>query len=66
MAADNANLAALYKGMSEKVVQIEQLALELREMGQELPVIQQNTRAILAFTHALRFGVIDPAQVLED
>jgi hypothetical protein len=66
MAAEQTSPAALYRAMADKIVQIEQLAQELKEMGQGLPVVEKNARCILSFTHALGFGITGPAQVLED
>jgi hypothetical protein len=45
--------------MKDKIDAIEKLALELRTLGNGVPVIEKNVRAILGFTHVLKFGVSD-------
>ena len=53
----------LLMDMKQKIEEIERLAIQLKEMGRGMPVIEKNVRAILSFTHVLRFGIADPAGV---
>ena len=53
----------LLMDMKQKIEEIERLAIQLKEMGRGMPVIEINVRAILSFTHVLRFGIADPAGV---
>ena len=49
--------------MSEKIEEIHRLVLELKDLGKGLPVIEKNVLSILSFTHVLRFGISDIAEV---
>jgi hypothetical protein len=51
--------------MSEKIEEIERLVLDLKELGEEMPVIEKNARAILSFIHVLRFGISDVAEITD-
>jgi len=51
--------------MSDKIEDIERLVLDLKELGQGMPVIEKNTRAILSFIHVLRFGISDVAEITD-
>lgn len=51
--------------MSEKIEDIERLVLDLKELGQGMPVIEKNARAILSFIHVLRFGISDVAEITD-
>ncbi len=57
--------SGLLKDMKQRIVEIERLVLELRELGKGIPVIEKNARIILSVTHVLRFGVADPADILD-
>ena len=52
------------KEMKIKIEAIDRLARELADTGRGLPVIEKNVQGILSFTHALRFGISDIADLL--
>jgi hypothetical protein len=49
--------------MKARIEQLEHLALELRELGQHLPVIEKNCQIILSATYVLKFGISDIADM---
>ena len=51
------------KEMTKRIEEIDRLVLELKNIGKGLPVIEKNVLNILSFTHALRFGISDIAEV---
>jgi predicted transcriptional regulator len=51
--------------MSEKIEEIERLVLELKELGQEMPVIEKNACSILSFIYVLKFGISDVAEITD-
>jgi len=51
--------------MRGRIVEIERLVLELKELGQGAPVVEQNVRAILSLVHVLKFGISDLAESIE-
>ena len=51
--------------MKEKIDKIEELVLDLKELGKGMPVIEKNTRCLLSFVHALKFGISDVADVTQ-
>ena len=53
------NQSALLIDMRERIDEIDRLALELKDIGRGLPVIEKNVQAILSFSYALRFGISD-------
>jgi len=53
------------KEMKKKIEEIDRLALELADIGRGLPVIEKNVRGIRSFTHALRFGISDLAEITD-
>ena len=53
----------LLQRMKAKIEGIDNLARELTSLGEGIPVIEKNARCILSFTHALRFGISDVAEV---
>ncbi len=57
--------SVLARTMNQKIMEIERLASDLREMGRAMPVIEKNTGAILSLTRLLRFGISDVVEVLE-
>ncbi len=57
------NQMGLLKDMKEKIEEIERLVLELRDLGRGMPVVEKNAQSILSFTHVLRFGISDLAEV---
>ncbi|MBW1780664.1 MAG: hypothetical protein JRL30_07975 [Deltaproteobacteria bacterium] len=56
---------SVLREMKAKIDGMETLARELRALGGAVPVIEKNVRCILSFTHALRFGISDIAQMDE-
>ncbi len=57
--------SGLLKDMKQRIDEIERLVLELRDLGNGIPVIEKNARIILSVTHVLRFGIVDPADILD-
>jgi len=51
------------KKMKERIDEIERLACELRNLGRGAPGVEKNAQSILSFTHVLRFGISDLAEV---
>ena len=47
------------KDMGAKIREIERLTLELKALGNGVPVVEKNAQGILSFTHVLRFGISD-------
>ena len=56
----------LIKTMKKKISEINQLAEELKEIGKGMPVVEKNARCILSFTHALKFGISDIVEVMDN
>ena len=52
--------------MKEKIDKIEELVLDLKELGKGIPVIEKNSRCLLSFLHALKFGISDAAEVTQE
>ena len=55
----------LLKDMKQKIDEIERLARDLKNLGKGIPVVEKNTRSILSFTHVLRFGISDLAELVD-
>ena len=51
--------------ISEKIGEIERLVLELKELGQGMPVIEKNAYSILSFIYVLKFGISDVAEITD-
>jgi ABC-type lipopolysaccharide export system ATPase subunit len=51
--------------MREKIEEIERLVLELKELGEGVPVVEKNVRAILSLTYVLKFGISDVAEIID-
>ena len=51
--------------MRDKIEEIERLVLELRELGEAVPVVEKNVQAILSLTYVLKFGVSDVAEITD-
>ena len=64
MERNSENGISLIQAMGAKISEIHQLAEELKQIGHGMPVIEKNTRCILSFIHALKFGVSDIADVM--
>ncbi len=52
--------------MKEKIDKIEELVLDLKALGKGIPTIEKNTRCLLSFVHALKFGISDVADVTKE
>ncbi len=64
MAPENTEKEMLQlKEMKRKIEEIDRLARELANTGKGLPVIEKNVQGIQSFTHALRFGISDIAEI---
>ena len=46
-----------------KLDRLEELALELKEVGQGVPAVEKNSRDILSATYNLKFGISDIAEI---
>ncbi len=57
---------AKLREMKAKIERIEKLTLELKGLGEGLPVIEKNTRNILSATYCLKFGISDIVDTLVD
>ncbi len=53
----------LLKDMKGKIEEIKRLVLELKDLGTGIPVVEKNAQSILSFTHVLRYGISDLAEV---
>ena len=45
--------------INERVEAIEQLALELKHLGQGAPAVEKNAESILSTVYVLKFGISD-------
>ena len=61
MNADPSNL----KEMKATIDQIEQLVYKLKDSGAGVPVVEKNARIILSVVNVLKFGISDPAEILD-
>ena len=52
--------------MKKKIEEIERLVLDLRELGQGMPVIEKNARSILSLIYVLKFGISDVAEITDE
>jgi len=57
------NQMGLLNDMKGRIEEIERLVLELRDLGKGMPVVEKNAQSILSFTHVLRYGISDLAEV---
>ncbi len=53
------------KEMKASVEKIEQHILELKALGVGIPVVEKNTRALLSIVNNLKFGIVDPAELMD-
>lgn len=53
------------KEMKASIENIEQHTLKLKALGAGIPVVEKNTRIILSVIHNLKFGIVDPAVVMD-
>ena len=51
--------------MGDKIEEIERLVLELKELGEGVPVVEKNVQAILSLTYVLKFCVSDVAEITD-
>ena len=49
--------------MKTIIDQLEQLLIDLKEIGGEMPFIEKNVTAMMSFIHVLKFGVSDMVEV---
>jgi cell division protein FtsB len=61
MNADQSNL----KEMKATIDQIEQLVHKLKASGAGVPVVEKNARIILSVVNVLKFGISDPAEIVD-
>ena len=52
--------------MKDRIEKIEALVLDLKKMGEGVPVIEKNTRCLLSFVWVLKFGISDVADVTQE
>jgi hypothetical protein len=53
------------KEMQTTVAKIEQYTLKLQASGAGIPVVEKNTRIILSIVNNLKFGISDPAKLMD-
>ena len=61
MNADQFNL----KEMKATIDQIDQLVHKLKASGAGVPVVEKNARILLSVVNILKFGISDPAEILD-
>ena len=54
------------KEMKNRIEEIEKLVLELKELGNGIPVVEKNALGILSFINVLKFGISDVADIEEN
>ena len=54
------------RDMQADIEKIEQHALKLKASGGGIPVVEKNIRIILSVVHNLKFGIVDPAAVMDE
>ncbi len=57
---------ALLSQMKDKIDQINQLAVELKELGQGIKTVEKNSRNILSATYNLKFTISDIVDLEND
>lgn len=45
--------------LKRKLAEIEKVALEVKEIGKGVPVVEKNVRSILSTVYVLKFGITD-------
>ena len=53
------------KELKVTIENIEQHTLKLKASGTGLPIVEKNVRIILSAIHNLKFGIVDPAIVID-
>jgi len=66
MEENKENEISLIKSVKKRIEDINRLTEELKEIGKGMPVIEKNARCILSFTHALKFGISDIVEVIDN
>ncbi|MFC1885742.1 hypothetical protein ACFLZM_01605 [Thermodesulfobacteriota bacterium] len=61
MNAESFNL----KELKATIDQIEQLVHKLKASGAGVPVVEKNVRIFLSVINILKFGISDPAEILD-
>jgi len=51
------------KDMKTKIEQIEKLTLELKHLGDGIPVVEKNVQCFLNTAYVLKFGIADVAEI---
>jgi len=51
------------KDMKTKIEQIEKLTLELKHLGDGIPVVEKNVQSFLNTAYVLKFGISDVAEI---
>jgi len=66
MEENKENEISLIKSLKKRIEEINRLTEELKEIGKGMPVIEKNACCILSFTHALKFGISDVAEIIDN
>ena len=53
------------KGIKASIEKIEQHTLKLKASGAGIPAVEKNVRIILSIVENLKFGLVDPADVMD-
>ena len=53
------------KGMRAAIEKIEQHAMELNALGTGIPAVEKNARIIMSIVDNLKFGIVDPAVLMD-
>ena len=51
--------------MRDTIEEIERLVLELKVLGEGVPVVEKNVRAILSLTYVLKSGISDVVEITD-
>ncbi len=49
--------------MKARIEGIEQLAIELKELGDDVPAVEKNCRSIMSAVYNLKFGISDVVDI---
>jgi hypothetical protein len=53
----------MLKDMKDRIDKIEALVVDLKKLGEGVPVVESNTRCLLSYIWALKFAISDVADV---
>jgi hypothetical protein len=53
----------MLKEMKDRIDQIEALVIDLKKLGEGVPVVERNARCLLSYVWALKFAISDVADV---